>query len=105
MKVEALAAEVGISARHLRRAFADNVGLSPKHYARVVRLQRALAMTGAWSERAHAAGYYDQAHLISEVRELLGTTPQAFTERRGLTQHLCHDGTVDQVLEPLRRSG
>ena len=29
----------------------------------------------SWSRLAAEAGYYDQAHLIREVRALAGTTP------------------------------
>src|SRR5258708_24179153 len=31
---------LGVTARHLRRAFTENVGIGPKEFARTVRLQR-----------------------------------------------------------------
>ena len=34
-----------------------------------------------WGHIAVAAGYYDQAHLITDFRELTGLTPGAFVRR------------------------
>lgn len=75
-----LACELGASERHLRRAFASVVGMSPKRFLRVVRFQRALALARAdprpdWCWLAHRTGYFDQAHLIAEFRALAGATP------------------------------
>lgn len=78
-----LAPSLGVTRQHLARRFAQLVGVSPKVFARVVRLralmERARAMARAsgvnWSALALEAGYYDQAHLIDEFRELSGLTP------------------------------
>ena len=81
VRVDALASTLGVSDRHLRRAFAQTVGLGPKTFARMARLQRALGRmrsTSTWTEIAADAGYYDQAHMIAEFRDLLGMTPAAF---------------------------
>jgi AraC-like DNA-binding protein len=72
-----------VTRQHLARRFAQLVGVSPKVFARVVRLRtlmaRVRAMDGTspvnWSALALAAGYYDQAHLADEFRELAGLTP------------------------------
>ncbi|HEY0253844.1 MAG TPA: helix-turn-helix transcriptional regulator [Kofleriaceae bacterium] len=82
-RVDHVAEELGVTARHLRRAFADNIGITPKDFARTVRLQRAVRSVGSrdWGRIAMDAGYYDQAHLISEFRELVGLTPGAFARR------------------------
>ena len=78
--VAELASTLGLSQRQLRRRFLDAVGLGPKRFARIVRFRKLLrAVAGVerphWSEAALAAGYYDQAHLISEFRALVGRTP------------------------------
>ena len=36
-----------------------------------------------WGRIAADAGYYDQAHLIGDFRELVGLTPGAFLKRAG----------------------
>jgi len=84
LRVEDVAEGLGVSARHLRRAFLENVGVSPKEFARAARLQRALRLASTssrWSRIAVDAGYYDQAHLITDFRRLVGATPAAFTSQ------------------------
>lgn len=75
--VGAIAAGVGLSARQLHRRSLDAFGYGPKLLARVLRLQRALALaregTGLAAVAAHH-GYTDQAHLARDVRDLAGTT-------------------------------
>jgi len=81
-----LAPALGVTRQHLARRFSQLVGVSPKTFARVVRLgrviERARAMpTGEpvnWSALALELGYYDQAHMVDEFRELTGITPTAW---------------------------
>ncbi|MFE1788253.1 helix-turn-helix domain-containing protein [Streptomyces sp. NPDC059525] len=75
--VSAIAAAVGLGERQLRRRCLDAFGYGPRTLGRVLRLQRALALTRRGlpqAEVAYAAGYADQAHLAREVRALAGTT-------------------------------
>lgn len=83
-RVESVAERLGVTARHLRRAFTESVGIGPKEYARSVRLQRAVqrsATSKDWARIAADAGYYDQSHLIADFRQLVGLTPGAFLRR------------------------
>jgi len=80
MEVGALAATVATSPRHLRRLFRDWVGMSPKRFARIARVQAALRRLSAEPDTGLAGlaaelGFADQAHLTREVRALAGTTP------------------------------
>jgi AraC-like DNA-binding protein len=79
-RVATLAEVSGCSHKRFIALFRDATGLAPKCYARVQRLQRALAIgaTSNWSDTALAAGYSDQAHLNREFRAMTGTTPQAW---------------------------
>jgi len=86
VRVESVAARLGITARHLRRAFTESVGIGPKDFARTVRLRRAVRMAETsrdWGRIAAEAGYYDQSHLIADFRELIGLTPGTFLKRAG----------------------
>lgn len=74
------AARLGYSERHFRRLVREGSGLSPKELARSRRFRRAVRMArraaaDGWSGIAMAAGYYDQAHMNREFRELAGATP------------------------------
>lgn len=84
-RVQVVAHRLGVTARHLRRAFVESVGIGPKEFARGVRLQRAIresARSKNWGLIARDAGYYDQAHLIGDFRDLVGLTPSAYLARR-----------------------
>jgi AraC-like DNA-binding protein len=77
--MEALADEAELSQRTLERRFLSVVGVGPKKFARVVRLQNALKrypQIGSWTDTAFATGYADQSHLIRECRAMLGESPE-----------------------------
>lgn len=81
--VTSVAEALGVSERHLRRVFSDVVGLSPKAYFKLIRFERALKAAkdgrdSSWSDIAVDAGYYDQAHLITDFRSIAGATPREF---------------------------
>lgn len=83
-RVERVAEELGVTPRHLRRAFTESIGIGPKQFARGVRLRRAARMAATstnWVRIAADAGYHDQAHLIRDFRELVGLTPGAWARR------------------------
>jgi AraC-like DNA-binding protein len=83
-RVESIAEQLGVTARHLRRAFQESVGIGPKEFARTVRLQHAVRRAGTstdWARIATDSGYYDQAHLIADFRQLVGLTPGAYLKR------------------------
>jgi AraC-like DNA-binding protein len=88
-----LAGEVGWSHKHLITRFTQQVGLSPKAAARLVRFDRVLRrldQPGApgWERIAAEAGYADQSHLVREFRTFTGVTPTAFACRvRGRGGH------------------
>ncbi|GAA1365687.1 helix-turn-helix transcriptional regulator [Streptomyces beijiangensis] len=75
--VNATADTVGLSARQLHRRALHAFGYGPKTLARILRLQRALALAATgmpYAEVAVAAGCADQAHLAREMRDLAGMT-------------------------------
>ncbi|KPI18438.1 transcriptional regulator with only HTH domain, AraC family [Actinobacteria bacterium OK074] len=73
--VAAVADELGLGVRQLHRRSLDAFGYGPKTLARVLRLQRALALAQSgvpFAATAVRAGFADQAHLARDVRELAG---------------------------------
>ena len=88
-----LADELGWSHRRLIARYRDVVGLPPKLVARIVRFERLAELLAAnptadWAVTAATCGYFDQAHLAREVRELAGITP---TELRAQTVNSVQD--------------
>jgi AraC-like DNA-binding protein len=81
--VRTVADGLGVSERHLRRLFGRVVGMSPKQFERIARFERALRSArtepgATWTDIAAATGYYDQAHLIGDFRQISGRTPGDF---------------------------
>jgi AraC-like DNA-binding protein len=77
----------GLSRRRFIEIFTEDVGMTPKRYARVRRFQRALARltpnrSPAWAELALECGYFDQAHLCRDWLELTGLSPAEFLALR-----------------------
>jgi AraC-like DNA-binding protein len=78
--VASIAEEVGLSRRHLGQLVRAELGLTPKTVARVLRFNRACeclrsGRTASLAETAAACGYFDQAHLANEWKQLAGCTP------------------------------
>jgi AraC-like DNA-binding protein len=79
--VTALARDLDISERHLARRFVATVGVAPKQFARVARVEHMLSArwrNRGWAEIALDCGFTDQAHMINDFRALTGSTPEAF---------------------------
>ncbi len=93
LRVAELAQRLGASRRRLERTFARHLGIRPKLFARIVRLQAALAALGV-ADRGSAAdwaldaGYFDQAHLARDFRAIAGRRASQPRERDGpLARH------------------
>jgi AraC-like DNA-binding protein len=71
--------QVGWSKTRLTTKFVEQVGVSPKQYARVMRFNHALRLIhggrASFADVAVEAGYYDQPHLNAEFKQLSGFTP------------------------------
>lgn len=72
-----------IGLRRLEQKFQREIGLSPKFYARNMRMHAAaLALRDGGGSRltslAMEMGYYDQAHFIREFKQFTGLAPRVF---------------------------
>ena len=74
-----LSRESGYSERQVRRRVNAATGHAPKKLMRIARMQKALlAGRGeSWARTAAEHGYYDEAHMANDIRELVGATPHA----------------------------
>jgi len=87
LPVAALADELGCTRQHLAARFREQIGLSPKTAARLLRFRAAVTLAerpGAldWAAIAQACSYFDQAHLGNDFRRFAGVTPGAFARHR-----------------------
>ncbi|WP_426343874.1 AraC family transcriptional regulator [Pseudoduganella sp. R-32] len=86
LRVESLAAALGVSRQYLANQFRDHVGLSPKLFARICRFRAARTAALAaepgrhghdWATLALDSGYFDQSHLIRDFQDFTGASPDA----------------------------
>ena len=87
-----IAQECGISIRTLQRKFRESVGVSPKHFARIMRFQQSLFYLQKGSESittiSYNLGFFDQAHFIHEFKTFSGLTPSGFqVDRHPVNRH------------------
>ena len=78
LRVGVLAAELGLSERHLSRKFNAVFGMGPKRFARIARVEHVLAARGrgaGWADIACSCGFTDQAHMVNDFNAILGATP------------------------------
>jgi transcriptional regulator GlxA family with amidase domain len=84
--ITGLAEELGWTHRRLIARFREQIGLPPKALARVIRFTRAVELLGGpragLAAVAYDCGYFDQAHMNRDFRELAGTTPATLVARR-----------------------
>jgi AraC-like DNA-binding protein len=82
-----IAAQLGCSHRRFIERFSAEVGMTPKLFLRVQRLQCALALASgairpSWAQLARRCGYFDQSHLIRDFVDLAGVSPVEYARRR-----------------------
>jgi AraC-like DNA-binding protein len=72
-----LSRDTGYSERQLRRRVLAATGHSPKRLMRIARMQNVLrgGRGESWARTAVDHGYYDEAHMANDIRELAGATP------------------------------
>lgn len=83
VQIKQLTDKFHISRRWLEKQFAEQVGISPKEFARITRFNALLTsveMTPSvsWSEIIEKFGYYDQSHLNRDFHEFTGQSPTEY---------------------------
>lgn len=87
-----LTTDRGVSRKRLVQLYRAELGLPPKTIARVLRFNRVVDLihvdpdTG-WAALAQDTGYYDQAHLARDFRDLAGCTPGAYRRAQQPVDH------------------
>ncbi len=83
IKIKDLEDKFHISGRWLEKQFVEQVGISPKEFARVTRFNALIAEVKttpsvSWIDLIDKYGYYDQSHLIRDFQYFTGQSPTQF---------------------------
>lgn len=82
-RIAFLADELGWSRKRIAARFREEIGVTPKTAARIIRFERARraverSSNPDWARIALDCGYYDQSHLTNEFRAITGRSPATF---------------------------
>ena len=85
--IHELVNDLGVSMSTLERNFKKQIGLSPKHYARIIRFNRIFRIIrqkgfSDWHDIIYECGYFDQAHFIKDFTRFTGETPRSYFSRQ-----------------------
>lgn len=89
-----LAQQVGLSESRLRALFQQHLGCAPTQYARWIKTWNAIKLWQkgkSFTEVAHAAGFYDLAHVDHALKELFGMSATAMATAKGVQYHACNE--------------
>ncbi|OLT44805.1 hypothetical protein BJF86_11590 [Serinicoccus sp. CNJ-927] len=98
VRIGEVARHVHLSPRQLRTVVRAELGVGPKHLARLARFEHAAGLVAdggrSLSDVAQMTGYADLAHLDAEWRDLVGCPPTVWLaqERRNLQADDGDDG-------------
>jgi AraC-like DNA-binding protein len=87
IRVEDLAQQSYISMRQLEREFTSKIGITPKQYIRLARLnevhrQLQLHKEMSFTQITYQCGYADQAHFIRDFKNFTGESPKFFQREK-----------------------
>jgi AraC-like DNA-binding protein len=88
IRISEIADHARLSVRQYERRFLEEVGLTPKTFARTTRFQRALDAKRFYPQRtwlsiAHEFGYFDQMHMVRDFQILGGDAPSSLLDQSG----------------------
>lgn len=82
LPIEVFRRVAGVSRKKLAADFGEQIGITPKVLARILRFRRARMLLQrdpvSFTDVAAACGYFDHAHMVREFRDLGGMTPSDF---------------------------
>ncbi|MEQ8878521.1 MAG: helix-turn-helix domain-containing protein [Cyclobacteriaceae bacterium] len=81
LSISHICRDVGISERSLQRHFKSRIGISPKKFSKITRvnayLEELLAKESSdWMQTVVSFNYHDQPHLINEFKSIIRLSPR-----------------------------
>ncbi len=92
INIESLRQNIHASRRYVEKLFKKNIGLTPKQYARLIRVKKASIILRQQGYRrqissvAAALDYYDQSHFLKDFKMVVGKTPSQYLQMKPMFQ-------------------
>lgn len=98
LKIRDLAAEMSVSERQLERWFLRSVGLGPKSWQRIARINSVIDTARRdpapdWAALASDFGFSDQSHLVREFVAFTGMSPGRCMKSAGVMRSVFQQGS------------
>lgn len=80
VKIESICKKYSVNKKYIERKFKESIGITPKQYAEVVKLNTLIdvlieAREKSWPELSAEAGFIDYSHLSKHTSKLLDQSP------------------------------
>lgn len=81
--------KINLSQRRLQQLFKEHIGLSPKAYSKIVRIQHHTfeLLNGKGLDSVVPDGYFDQSHFIHELKQQTSMSPSIFAQYINAEEH------------------
>ena len=86
--VDSLRNNISASRRYVEKLFKKNIGLTPKQFARLIRVKKASIFlqqkdfNGFLYSVSESLNYYDQSHFLKDFKMVVGSTPTQFLSKQ-----------------------
>ncbi len=95
IQLKYLLKQVNMCERNFARSFLQKVGISPKTFMSIARINKALQMIEtmskfSWTEFAYQLNYVDQAHFNHDFKKFSGNNPTAYYYSRTDFEHFLY---------------
>lgn len=86
--IDSLTSHIQASRRYVELLFKQSIGMSPKQYARLIRVKKATMLMQSSNAPAHlqtiagSLNYYDQSHFLKDFKAVVNQTPTQFLQQQ-----------------------
>ena len=86
--IDSLRQNIQASRRYVEKLFKKNIGLTPKRYARLIRVKKASIILQQPFYNKHISSvaaeleYYDQSHFLKDFKTVVGRTPSQYLQMK-----------------------
>ncbi len=88
ISIDRLTQHIHASRRYVEKMFREKIGMSPKQYARIIRVKKiSMYLLDPrfhvnLRDITHRLDYYDQSHLLKDFKAVMGQSPSVYLKKQ-----------------------